>query len=167
MDLTPKSDYFSWNTKNKNCLENNISTIMWLNKLKKIRPLICNIFDIILLTNKIKYAKVSILWTNDLNITRINKKHRNFDKPTNILSFPARFDEDEKIFLGDLVLSYEIIHKEIKETNVSFENYISHLIVHGILHLLGYEHNTEENATYMENSEIAILSKFGIPNPYI
>ena len=92
---------------------------------------------------------------------------RRFDKPTNILSFPARFDEDEKIFLGDLVLSYEIIHKEIKETNVSFENYISHLIVHGILHLLGYEHNTEENATYMENSEIAILSKFGIPNPYI
>lgn len=111
---------------------------------------------------------------NDEQIQSLNCQYRQKDKPTNVLSFPS-FDgnldlstlpQDITIGLGDIFLSYDTIEKEKNDKEVSFENHCFHLYVHGLLHLLGYDHQTEAEANVMEEMEIEILSHFNINNPY-
>jgi probable rRNA maturation factor len=116
---------------------------------------------------------VSVVLSDDKHVQELNKAYRQKDKPTNVLSFPGYDDnliqilpEDEYIPLGDIVFALETIRAEAQTQAKTFENHLNHLFVHGLLHLLGYDHETDEEAEEMEQFEIDVLSLLSIPNPY-
>jgi probable rRNA maturation factor len=112
-------------------------------------------------------ATVSMRVVNDQEIAELNHKYRHIDKPTNILSFPFEPLPDVDVsLLGDIVVCAKIIQDEAMQQSKSIEQHWAHIVVHGVLHLLGYEHQEEQQAEKMESLEIDILSKFGFPNPY-
>lgn len=106
--------------------------------------------------------EVSVVLSNDKEMHTLNKTFRHKDSPTNVLSFPSD-SEDE---LGDIILAYETISRETQEENISLSDHTLHLIIHGFLHLLGYDHEKENEAKIMENMEIEILKTLNIKNPY-
>jgi probable rRNA maturation factor len=106
--------------------------------------------------------EVSVVLADDKAVRELNKTYRHKDKPTNVLSFPS----EETGEVGDIILAYETVKKEAEETGISFLHHTLHLIVHGFLHLLGYNHEEDEGAHHMETMEIQILKKLGISNPY-
>ena len=119
--------------------------------------------------------EVSVKLSDDSEVHSLNKAYRGKDKPTNVLSFPqvqpdlletlANTDDGEAL-LGDIILAYETCRAEASAKNVGFADHVSHLIVHGSLHLLGYDHENEIDAGLMENCEINALATLGIANPY-
>ena len=112
-------------------------------------------------------SEVSILLTNDEEQQELNKQYRKIDKTTNVLSFPLLASNSDVFgLMGDISLAYETLEKEAKEQNISFENHFTHLIVHGFLHLLGYDHVNEKQALEMESFEVKILKSLRIANPY-
>lgn len=121
--------------------------------------------------------EISILLTGDDFIQELNRDYRGQDKPTNVLSFAAMeyMPEEEikinmqigTILLGDVVVSFETTAAEAKNENKSFENHLSHLIVHGVLHLLGYNHEEDAEAEIMEELEIKILAELNIAAPFL
>ena len=115
-------------------------------------------------TNKIN--SVSVLFAGDKKITELNSRYRKTNLPTNVLSFPSFIERNKKVFLGDIVFSAETIFKEAKRDKKSCNNHLIHLFIHGFLHLLGYDHQTEESAKIMEGLEIKILKTLKIDNPY-
>lgn len=119
--------------------------------------------------------EISVVLANDDLVHTLNRDYRDRDKPTNILSF-AMLDGDHgweapkregPCTLGDLVLAFETVQREAKEENKTFESHFLHLVIHGTLHLLGYDHMQDDEAEAMESIEIQILGEFGIGNPYI
>ena len=113
-------------------------------------------------------TSISILLTDDLYIKKINKKWRKSKKATNVLSFPVnkQIQEEDYFFIGDIVLSYETILSECKLRKKTFKDHFLHLLVHGLLHLLGYNHDNRRNEKEMEELEVNYLSKLNIKNPY-
>jgi probable rRNA maturation factor len=114
-------------------------------------------------------AELSILLTSDEAIRQLNSNFRGQDKPTNVLSFGGETETVSTVpsfLLGDVVLSYQTIAKEAQQQGKSFDDHVSHLIVHGVLHLLGYDHDNDELAHKMERVEIKILKGIGVENPY-
>ena len=113
-------------------------------------------------------AELSVLLTDDKRIRVVNRDWRGFDKATNVLSFPAVPVErlEQSPLLGDLILAYETMEREALEEGKSLADHLSHLVVHGLLHLLGEDHETETEAERMEALEIAALARLGIGNPY-
>lgn len=117
------------------------------------------------------YARVSaesarpftILLTTDRKLRELNADFRAKDKPTNVLSFPS----DDPDYLGDIAIAYGITAREAKAEGKSFADHASHLAVHGILHLLGFDHERPRDAKLMEPLEIEILAKLKISNPYL
>jgi probable rRNA maturation factor len=112
-------------------------------------------------------AEVSLLFTNDARIRLLNRRFRHKDRATNVLSFPAarqasRFGP----FLGDIVLAHETILDEAINQGLTLEDHLTHLIVHGFLHLLGFDHETDKDAGVMERLETAILVGIGVADPY-
>lgn len=113
--------------------------------------------------------ELSLLFINDASIQEINTKWREMDKPTNVLSFPTkdlRHDDTPLPLLGDIIFAYETIKREAEEQNKSFDAHLSHLMVHGYLHLLGFDHVENEDAEHMELTETRILASIGLSNPY-
>ncbi len=110
------------------------------------------------------YKTIAILLCDDDKIRELNAKWRGFDKPTNVLSF--EYPANSPI-LGDIALSYQTCAKEAHEQGKSLKNHFSHLLVHGILHLLGYDHIDDADAIEMEDLEKEILAKMGIEDPYL
>ena len=134
-------------------------------KLKKSLPIIFDIQKTILLKNHIL---ISILFSGDKQVAELNKYYRNINKPTNVLSFPSTtINTKSKIFLGDIVFSSQTIIEEAKRDNKNLEDHLIHLFIHGVLHLLGYDHETEDDANIMESIEIKILKNLNIDNPYL
>lgn len=119
---------------------------------KKILPL-----------TKVKAHELSISLVSDLQMKKINFQFRGKNKPTNVLSFPGL----DQFFLGDIVIAYETLAREAKEQNKKFNDHLTHLILHSILHLLGHDHEEEKAAEKMEKLEIKILHQLGISNPYL
>ena len=113
-----------------------------------------------------KPSRFSVLICDDEYSQSLNHTYRGQEKPTNILSFEDGSDEDGEIYLGDLVVSLQTMEKEYQEMGISFEDHWCHILIHGVLHLLGHDHIEDEEAEIMENLEILWLAKIGIKNPY-
>ena len=116
-------------------------------------------------------AEVSVVLCNDEFIRQLNRDYRGKDKATNVLSFPQTDFCDKSALIspvpfGDIILAYETIAREAEEQNKLLENHFAHLVVHGTLHLLGYDHEQPEEAETMESIEISVLEQMGIENPY-
>ena len=117
-------------------------------------------------------AELSIVLSSDDGIRDLNRQYRKIDKATNVLSFP-QFEitpgQDVPLLtgpVGDIVFARETIDNEAEDAGLTFEAHFSHLVVHGFLHLFGYDHQQDEDAEIMETLEITILADLGIPDPY-
>jgi len=111
---------------------------------------------------------VAVLLTDDVSIRRLNAQWRHIDKPTNVLSFPAGSHQQGQVTsLGDIAIAFETTAREAAEEDKPFANHLSHLAVHGFLHLLGHDHDTDAAAEQMEGLERAILARLGVPDPYL
>lgn len=112
-------------------------------------------------------CEISVLLTDDASQRVLNREWRGKDKPTNVLSFPA-LDADDPLegLLGDISLAYETLVREAEELEKPFEHHFAHLLVHGMLHVLGYDHLSEDEALAMEARETDIMGLLGYPDPY-
>lgn len=114
--------------------------------------------------------EVALLLADDDAIRRLNHDFRGQDKPTNVLAFPALEDEaaapGEPLHLGDVALALETCRAEAKEQGKSLADHLAHLVVHGVLHLMGFEHDRPADARQMEALEVAVLGDLGIADPY-
>lgn len=115
-----------------------------------------------------KNLEISVVLTSDENISILNREYRGKDGPTNVLSFPLLGSEPlfNPVALGDIVLAYETVMREAEEQKKTPADHFSHLLVHGVLHLAGYDHIKDKEAEIMEQLEIRILNDMGIKNPY-
>ena len=125
-------------------------------------------------------GEICVVLSSDEEVRTLNRTFRNIDKPTNVLSFPADDDEtgpgDDPLgtegeipgeqVLGDIVLAFETVTREAAEQKKNISSHFSHLLAHGILHLLGYDHQTEGDAGQMEDLERKILGQMGISDPW-
>jgi probable rRNA maturation factor len=117
-------------------------------------------------------AELAVMLTDDPGIRTLNSNWRGIDKPTNVLSFPAlqaegqRKPGDAPRMLGDIAIAYETMRREADEEGKPFDHHLSHLAVHGFLHLIGYDHENDADAEEMEALETEILAQLGIPDPY-
>ncbi|MBN9220592.1 MAG: rRNA maturation RNase YbeY [Mesorhizobium sp.] len=114
-------------------------------------------------------SELSIVFSDDAHIRTLNADWRGKDKPTNVLSFPAfphAKDGPLPPMLGDIVLAAETVAREAALEDKPLENHISHLVIHGLLHLTGHDHETDAEAEEMEAIERAALARLAIPDPY-
>src|SRR6202158_5984191 len=117
-------------------------------------------------------AELAVMLTDDAGIRTLNCNWRGIDKPTNVLSFPAlpptgpSGPDDAPRMLGDIAIAYETTRKEADDEQKPFDHHLSHLAVHGFLHLIGYDHESDDDAEAMETLEQEILAQLGIPDPY-
>jgi probable rRNA maturation factor len=107
---------------------------------------------------------VTLLLTDDETVRDLNARFREQDKPTNVLSFPAPPNPEKH--LGDIALAYGVCAREAAEQGKVFAHHLQHLAVHGVLHLLGYDHIGDDEAEAMEGLERAVLAGLGVPDPY-
>lgn len=152
----------------------------WNQSLQKIEKRSHNVFESVMdhvasdiLPEGCENISLSCLLTNDANIKILNKQYRDKNKATNVLSFPlwdnfSNLSDHDKVMLelGDIVMAFETVEHESSEKNVDFYDHYAHLLVHGILHVLGLDHQDDESANHMESIEISILQSFGVKNPY-
>jgi probable rRNA maturation factor len=116
-------------------------------------------------------AELAVVLTDDSAIRLLNRDWRGIDAATNVLSFPARNAQRAKNgtpepHLGDIVLAFETIAREARGEGKPFAHHVAHLVVHGFLHLVGYDHERDEDALVMEQAEREILRQLTIPDPY-
>jgi probable rRNA maturation factor len=117
-------------------------------------------------------AELAVMLTDDLGIRTLNSNWRGIDKPTNVLSFPAlqpaggHEPDDAPRMLGDIAIAYETTRREADDEQKPFSHHLSHLAVHGFLHLVGYDHEKDGDAEVMESLEREILATLGIRDPY-
>lgn len=121
--------------------------------------------------------EIAVRLTSDDEVHQLNAQYRGKDKPTNVLSFPmiapdlieslTQNSDDGEVILGDIVLAHGVCAVEAEEKGFTVEQHATHLIVHGVLHLLGYDHQGDSEAEAMESMERAALDTLGIPDPYL
>jgi len=113
-------------------------------------------------------GEMSVLLADDLTVQALNRDWRGIDKPTNVLSFPAAAPKATgvPILLGDVAVAFETLDREARAEKKPFLHHLAHLAVHGYLHLLGYDHQTDSEAEAMEALEREILAAMRIPDPY-
>ena len=121
--------------------------------------------------------EIAVRLTSNDEVHQLNAQYRQKDKPTNVLSFPmiapdlieslTQNSDDGEVILGDIVLAHGVCVAEAQEKGISVEDHATHLIVHGVLHLLGYDHQGDSEADAMESMERAALETLGIPDPYL
>jgi probable rRNA maturation factor len=111
-------------------------------------------------------GEVAITFCDDAAIRALNAQWRQRDAATNVLSFPTPGRLEEKLLLGDIVIAHETVAREALEQGKEFEDHTAHMIVHGFLHLIGYDHETPEEADVMEALERRISAALGLSDPY-
>jgi probable rRNA maturation factor len=111
-------------------------------------------------------AELAIVLTDDAAMRSLNRAWRGVDAPTNVLSFPIKPIGSEFSLIGDIVLAHETVAAEARREGKPFAHHLAHLAVHGFLHLLGYDHDSERKAATMERLEREILRRLAIPDPY-
>ena len=145
----------------------------WRNSLENIEDYTVAVIKNILehLLKSTEQIEISIVLADNSFIQELNKTYRQKDKATNVLSFPQtdpqeQLDDLPFISLGDIIIAFETIESEAKEQNKTLKNHYTHMLVHSCLHLLHYDHETDDEAEQMETLEIQILGNLGIKNPY-
>jgi probable rRNA maturation factor len=114
-------------------------------------------------------AELAVRVVNAAESKRLNARYRGRDQPTNVLSFPVAHlpgSGSAPRPLGDLVICASVVRDEARQQRKAIKAHWAHLVVHGSLHLLGYDHERDDEARRMERREVAVLKRFGIPNPY-
>ena len=129
------------------------------------------------LATSVALVEISVRLTSDAEVRELNARYRGKDKPTNVLSFPmvqpdlldtvTQNSDDGEVLLGDIVLAHGVCAAEAADRNVTLAEHATHLIVHGTLHLLGYDHQGEDEAEHMEAIERTVLAGLGIADPYL
>ncbi len=109
-------------------------------------------------------SQLTLLLSSDEKLKTLNRDFRGLGKPTNVLSFPAPKNGDG--YRGDIAIAYGVTRQEAKEAGKRFADHASHLVVHGVLHLAGYDHERDADAKVMEPLEVKILKRLGIADPY-
>ena len=118
-------------------------------------------------TIALQSKELCIVLADDETIRALNRQWRGIDKPTNVLSFPAPVPRRGAArHLGDIVIAYETAAKEARAERKPFHHHLAHLALHGFLHLLGYDHESDRQAEAMERHERRILARLGVPDPY-
>ncbi len=145
---------------------------LWKMRLRPYTKTVRAALEAALAETKLKgNFEIAVVLADDAFIKNLNSDYRGKNKATNVLSFPSSsLTTDHRPLtpeLGDVILAIETIEKEAKEQGKSFRNHTTHLLVHGFLHLLGYDHMVEKEAVIMEKLEIKILKKLGVSNPYL
>ena len=113
-------------------------------------------------------AELTIRLVDEEESQRLNREYRGKDRPTNVLSFPADLPSViESPLLGDLVICAPVVMQEAQQQNKTAEAHWAHMVVHGVLHLLGYDHQNEQEAAEMEQTEAVLLGEMGFSDPYI
>ena len=140
---------------NSYCLDKNLE-----NKLIKAFEYLCS-------KEKISNSSINFRILNDIEMTELNKKFRKKNKSTNVLSFTNE-DISKSLTgnLGDIAVSYEYLEEESKQLNKNFDDHIIHMLIHGVYHILGHNHENDATANKMENKEIELLKELNIKNPY-
>lgn len=164
----------------KTQLNVDIADDRWLKELPEVEKFSADIFDKVIseLSPEWLDGKNSVIinlsLNNDEEIRQLNSEFRQMDKPTNVLSF-ANLDDEEfeaylarntEIELGDIIIALETMLNQSKDQDMSLHDHYCHILIHGILHLLGYDHMEAEEAKEMEGEEIKLLKLFDIENPY-
>jgi probable rRNA maturation factor len=121
---------------------------------------------------KIGRAEATVALSSDAEVATLNGTYRGKPKPTNVLSFPAGpasagAPEAARRFLGDIIVARETVMVEAADQGIPPVHHLQHLVVHGLLHLMGYDHENDEDANIMETLETSILAGIGIPDPYL
>lgn len=118
-------------------------------------------------------VEIGIALAGDAETARLNARYRGIDRPTDVLSFASgeaahgrRRPEDPPVMLGDIVIAYETSARDAARADKPLAHHLQHLVVHGLLHLLGYDHETDGDAERMEAMEVEILRRLGVCNPY-
>lgn len=116
-------------------------------------------------------AELSLVLSDDAEVRRLNAEYRGQDKPTNVLSFAALDDDaplppEGRVSLGDVIIAFETTAAEAAGEGKTLTDHLSHLVVHGVLHLLGYDHEDDAQAAEMECLETAVLAALGVADPY-
>jgi len=140
---------------NSYCLDKNLE-----NKLIKAFEYLCS-------KEKISNSSINFRILNDIEMIELNKKFRKKNKSTNVLSFTNE-DISKSLTgnLGDIAVSYEYLEEESKQLNKNFDDHIIHMLIHGVYHILGLDHENDATAYKMENKEIELLKELNIKNPY-
>ena len=165
-----EKDYRIWENENF-IVESVINLSLWDEILindfhKKLNKMLNEIYERLDLVYSNSKTLISISFSGDKKITELNSYFRKKKSATNVLSFPSNNKFNNTLFLGDIIFSIETILKEAKRDNKRVENHLIHLFIHAVLHLLGYDHETEEEAKKMEYLEKQILSNLNVDNPY-
>ena len=130
---------------------------------KKLNKIVSTILG----QEKMSDCVINLRLLNDNEMRKLNMQFRQQDKTTNVLSFP---NDDISVKqtknIGDIAISIEYVKAEAKKEGKTFDDHIIHMLAHGVYHILGYDHENNENAMIMENKEIQILKKINISNPY-
>lgn len=114
-------------------------------------------------------VEISVVLSDDQNVRDLNREHRGKDAPTNVLSFPGDVENPfpgAEVLVGDVILAWETIAAEAAAAHKPVTDHVTHLLIHGVLHLLGYDHVREDDATVMERIEVDCLAGLGIEDPY-
>lgn len=133
---------------------------------KGLGPTVKRAGELVLRQQRKTKATLTILLTNDAEVRALNRDYRGKDKPTNVLSFPDGSVMNGITQLGDIALAYETLAREAAEQGKKLKHHLAHLTIHGVLHLLGYDHETAREAKAMETLEIQLLATIGVANPY-
>ncbi len=119
------------------------------------------------LGERVDKAELVIRIVDEAEIRTLNREYRGMDRPTNVLSFPIDLPpEVESDLLGDLVISAPVVQREAEEQQKPLQAHWAHMVIHGVLHLIGYEHETDRQAQEMETLERSLLEGLGFPDPY-
>lgn len=161
-----------------NTIDVSVSEPEWTNSHLELEELVENVVQLTLKSARLPEdirnspLEISVVLANDDLIQVLNREYRDKDKPTNVLTF-ATLDSDDPVPedgpfpLGDIILSFQTIDREAREQGKFFKDHFTHMLVHGTLHLVGYDHQTEDDANIMETLEIHILGNLNIQNPYM
>ena len=133
---------------------------------KGCKPTVERAVKAVLADRRVRRASLAVVLTDDGEVKTLNHTYRGKNKPTNVLSFPDGHVEDGVRQLGDIILAYETIVAEAQAQGKALKAHLTHLVIHGVLHVLGHDHEDEKDATIMEAHEIKILARMGIANPY-